>query len=365
MEAIKQFFSKFSKIQLMIAGVIITIIIILIIFFSVFKMNTSPISSKSEEVIFEVVEGDTLDSIVSRLEDEDIIKSASFAKISAKMNGTDGFIVGQFKLNKSWNSDKIISYLTVQKNVVLDEVMITFREGIWAKEIAGLIEEKIGVKADTLLALWNDDTYLKTLIEKYDFLDESILNSDYRVKLEGFLFPETYSFKKDASAEEITTIFLDHFQNEYDEIKKDVDKSDMSIHDIITLASVVQYESKSEEDMKMIAGVFYNRLNQSMPLQSSVTVCYAMYEYDSWEECEVNTDIDSPYNTYQHAGLPIGPILNPGADAINAVLQPKSHDYLYFIADINNVKNEGSGTVYYSKTHDEHQKLQNELGLTW
>lgn len=365
MEAVKQFLNKFSKVQLIIAGVVIAIILVLIISFSMLKMNTSPISSKSEEVIFEVVEGDTLESIVSRLEDEKIIKSATFAKLSAKLNGTDGFIVGQFKLDKSWNSDKIIAYLTVQKNVVLDEVMITFREGIWAKEIAGLIEEKIGLEADTLLTLWNDETYLRTLIDKYEFLDESILNSNYRVKLEGFLFPETYSFKKDAKAEEITTIFLDHFQNEYEKIKKDVAKSDMSIHDIITLASVVQYESKSEEDMKMIAGVFYNRLKQSMPLQSSVTVCYAMYEYDSWEECEVNTNIDSPYNTYQHAGLPTGPILNPGADAINAVLHPESHDYLYFIADIYNKKNEGSGTVYYSKTLEEHHKLQNELGLSW
>lgn len=365
MEVIKQLFNKFTKMQLIIIGVILAVILLLIICFTFLKVNTSAISSKSEEVIFEVVEGDSLDSIATRLEDENIIKSATFAKISAKFSGTDGFIVGQFKLNKNWDSDKILKYLTVQKNVVLDEVMITFREGIWAKEIAGLIEEKVGVKADELLTLWNDETYLRSLINKYEFLDDSILNSEYRVKLEGFLFPETYSFNKDASAKDITTIFLDHFQNEYDKIKKDVKKSNMSMHDIITLASVVQYESKSEQDMKMIAGVFKNRLNQSMPLQSSVTVCYAMYEYDSWEECEVNTDIDSPYNTYQNAGLPIGPILNPGADAINAVLHPESHDYLYFIADINNVKKEGSGTVYYSKTFDEHKKLQDELGLTW
>lgn len=365
MAAIKQFFDKFSKKQLIAGGIIAVIILAIIITFTIFKVNTAAISNTSEEVVFEVVDGDTIDSITARLEDEKIIKSASFAKLSAKLSGIDGFIVGQFKLDKSWDSNTIIKYLTVQKNVMHDEVLITFREGIWAKEIAGLIEEKVGISAESLIALWNDDTFLNSLIEKYDFLDESILNSEYRVKLEGFLFPETYSFNKKATAEEITYTFLDHFQSEYDKVKQDIEKSGMSLHDIITLASVVQYESKSEEDMKMIAGVFFNRLKQNMPLQSSVTVCYAMYEYDSWEECEVNTDIDSPYNTYQYAGLPTGPILNPGADAIQAVLHPKSHDYLYFIADINNVKDEGVGKVFYSKTLEEHSKLQSELGLSW
>ncbi|NBK99981.1 MAG: endolytic transglycosylase MltG, partial [Erysipelotrichia bacterium] len=297
--------------------------------------------------------------------DEDLIKSATFAKLSAKLDGIDGFIVGQFKVNRNWDSNKILAYLTKQENVVRDEVMITFREGIWAKEIAGLIEEKLGVKADDLLNLWNDDTFLNTLIEKYEFLDASILNEQYRVKLEGFLFPETYSFNRKATAQEITYTFLDHFEKEYQSIKTAVKESGMSMHDVITLASVVQYESKSKEDMQMIAGVFFNRLKQDMPLQSSVTVCYAMYEYDSWEECEMNTDIDSLYNTYQHTGLPIGPILNPGAEAINAVLNPKANDYLYFIADINNVKKEGSGKVFYSKTMEEHTKLQKELGLSW
>ena len=92
--------------------------------------------------------------------------------------------------------------------------------------------------------------------------------------------------------------------------------------------------------MKMIAGVFYNRLKEGMPLQSTVTVCYALYDdldrndEDSWKTCEASTDIDSPYNTYLHKGLPIGPIVNPGEAAIDAVLHPETNDYYYFIADI-------------------------------
>ena len=365
METIKQFFAKLTKTQIIIASVIIAIIVVFIIGFSVVKINTSAISNKSEEVVFTVKEGETLDSIVDNLEKQDIIKNATFAKLSAKLSGTNNFIVGQFKVNKNWGSDKILTYLTNPKNVLRDEVMITFKEGIWAKEIASLIESNLNIPAADMIALWNDEAFLKNCIEKYSFLDDSILNNEYRIKLEGYLFPETYSFNKNATKEEITYTFLDHFNEEYESVKKQIDKSGMSVHEVVTLASVVQYESKSKEDMDMIAGVFENRLKVNMPLQSSVTVCYAMYEYESWQECETNTQIDSPYNTYQNAGLPIGPILNPGKDAIESVLNPKKHDFVYFIADINNVRGEGKGKVFYSKTLDEHLKLQEELGLKW
>ena len=101
----------------------------------------------------------------------------------------------------------------------------------------------------------------------------------------------------------------------------------------------------------MIAGVFQNRMKLGMSLDSSVTVCYALYDdMTSGEDCEVNTHIDSPYNTYKNAGLPIGPILNPGAAAIDAVLHPKDNDYLYFVADIY-----GDGKVYYAKTLQEQE----------
>lgn len=365
MEAIKQFFSKWNRTHWIISGVVIAVVLAFIIGFSMLKINTAPISKKSEEVVFSVNEGATLDTIVEQLANEKIIKNATFAKFSAKLSGVDGFIVGQFKINKNWDSDAILAYLTNQKNVLRDEVMITFKEGIWAKDIAALIESNLNISASDMLALWNDDAFLKECIKKYAFLDDSILNNEYRVKLEGYLFPETYSFNKKATKEEITYTFLDHFNTEYEAIKKAIQKSGMSVHEVVTLASVVQYESKSKEDMEMIAGVFLNRLNDHMPLQSSVTVCYAMYEYESWEQCETNVGIESPYNTYVNGGLPIGPILNPGSDAIEAVLNPKKHDYLYFIADINNVRNEGKGKVFYSKTLDEHLKLQEELGLKW
>lgn len=123
------------------------------------------------------------------------------------------------------------------------------------------------------------------------------------------------------------------------------------MQELITFASIVQYEASTKTDMEMIAGVFQNRMKLGMSLDSSVTVCYVLYDdMTSGEDCEVNTHIDSPYNTYKNAGLPIGPILNPGAAAIDAVLHPKDNDYLYFVADIY-----GDGKVYYAKTLQEQE----------
>ena len=213
--------------------------------------------------------------------------------------------------------------------------------------------------------------YIRTLAQDYAFLDADTLdNKDYRVRLEGYLFPETYAFDEDADADAVTRTFLDHFQEIYEKYAHDFEDSDMSIHELITLASIVQYEASTAEDMKTIAGVFYNRLQEGMPLQSTVTVCYALYDdldrsdSESWKACEASTDIDSPYNTYLNEGLPIGPIVNPGEQAIEAVLHPDENDYLYFIADINGVRGE-QGKVYYSTTYEEHRQLQEELGLVF
>lgn len=357
MEKIKQFLKRLTKVQLIVIAVVSVVIIATITFFVLLGTNTSAVSSKSEPVTFEVVQGDTLDSVCERLEEKGFIKSATFGKLAAKFDGSSTLVAGQFAIDKSWSSSKIIAYLCDSKNILKNEALLTFKEGIWAKEIAYIIgnDERYKVSEEELINLWNSDDFLANVIQKYDFLNESVLNSQYRIKLEGYLFPETYSIPFDATASEITYIFLDHFESIYKDLKPQMEKSDLSVHEIITLASVVQYEASSEKDMKLVAGVFFNRLKEGMKLGSSVTVCYALYDDldksdpDSWKDCEAKYDIDSPYNTYVYEGLPIGPIENPGKMAIEAVLNPTDSDNLYFMADVH-----GDGTVYYAKTYEEH-----------
>lgn len=338
----------------LIAGVLVIVLALGSLFF--YQSNLKPVAVTSEPVNFEVVQGDSSSSVATRLAQENIIKSSFVAKLYIKFNGVNDIKAGNFQLDRAWSTQEILAYLSDSTNAGADQVKITFREGIWAKDIAAQIEQQLGIPASELIALWNDDTYLKTLIDQYEFLDESILNEETRVKLEGYLYPETYHFAKDATKEEVTATFLNQFDKVYQELKPEITASGKSIHDLVTMASLVQYEANTVEDMGLIAGVFYNRLDANMTLGSSVTICYALYEeYEHAQDCETNSTIDSPYNTYIHPGLPVGPILNPGEDALKAAIHPTENDYLYFMADIY-----GDGTVYYARTQEEHDANVNK-----
>lgn len=324
--------------------------------FLFYQVSLQPVRNESTPVEFQVAEGDSISSVITRLEEQDIIKSKLVSNIYAKFNGLHNIKVGYFQLDSSWNAAEILRYINDSNNAGAHQTTITFREGIWARDIANKIEAEMGIPASELLALWNDDAYITSLMSKYTFLDERVLNDNVRVKLEGYLFPETYSFAQDATKEEITETFLTQFDTVYKGVKSDLDASGMSLHDAITLASMIQHEASSEEDMYLISGVFHNRLNIGMTLGSSVTICYALYDdYKTAEDCEVNSTIDSPYNTYVHTGLPIGPILNPGKTAIQAAIKPKDSEYLYFMADIY-----GDGSVHYAKTQEEHDANVNK-----
>ena len=333
---------------------LISVCIVLAAALSVFiyyKTGLKAVSSRETPTSFQVQPGETSEAVLDKLQTQELIRNKTVAKLYMKFPGLSDIKAGNFKLDARWDTPKILETLNDSKQANADDIKITFKEGMWAKDVAALIEKQTGVKAGELLALWNDDAYLNTLIKKYSFLSRDILNAQYKVKLEGYLYPETYSFHKDATAKQITETFLDQFQKAIAPYEADIKKSGMSMQEAITFASIVQYEASTKEDMEMIVGVFQNRLKQGMTLDSSVTVCYALYDdMTSGEDCEVNTHIDSPYNTYKNAGLPIGPILNPGAMAIQAVLHPKANDYLYFVADIY-----GDGKVYYARTLDEQE----------
>lgn len=328
------------------------VIVALLSVFIYYRTGLKAVSSQESIVSFTVAQGEQSEQVLDHLQEQDIIRNKTMAKLYMKLHGLGDIKAGNFQLDTSWDTPTILETLNDVEQARADDIQITFREGLWAKDVAALLQQHTGIEAEEFIDLWNDDAYLKTLIQKYSFLSEDILDSEYKVKLEGYLYPETYSFHKDADAKEITETFLDQFALVIQPYEEDIKNSGMSMQEVITFASIVQYEASSKEDMEMIAGVFYNRLKLDMSLDSSVTVCYALYDaMESAEDCEVNTDIDSPYNTYQNVGLPIGPILNPGAQAIQAVLHPKDNDYLYFVADIY-----GDGKVYYAKTLQEQEE---------
>ena len=325
--------------------------------FGFYQSQLSAVSDDETEVIFEVKSGETLHAVLPRLENEGLIQSAMCAKLYVKLHDVNSLAAGKFALNASMSTSEIIATITDSTKLLHDDITITFIEGEWLKHMAEKFEEELGLSSEELLALWNDENYIRSLMDKYPFLTEEIFNEDSRYLLEGYLMPNTYAFAKGSSAQTVTEKMLDQTLKVYRSYEDEIAAHELSVHEIFTLASIVQYEASKIEDMKMIAGVFYNRLEIGMRLQSSVTVCYAIDKDkgDSWKSCEVNPTYDSPYNTYMVQGLPPGPILNPGADAIEAVLNPTSSNYYYFMADVY-----GDGTVYYAETYAEHLALVNK-----
>lgn len=319
--------------------------------FGYYKLSLQPADKSAQDVEFTIEEGENIRNVLNRMQDAGLIKDANMVLIYAKLNGLTDIKKGTYILNGQDDAKSILQTINSSTAALSNGVRLTFVEGDWAKHIAQKIAEGTNVSEEELLALWNDEDYIRSLMNDYPFLTEEIFNADARILLEGYLCPNTYEFDKETTADAVTRKILDQTLNVYQQFASQMAQSNLSIHQIYTLASIVQYEASKVEDMKMIAQVFYNRMENNMPLQSSVTVCYALdiEKDDDWFKCEANPNYDSPYNTYMYQGLPPGPILNPGTDAIAAVLEPQANDYLYFMADVY-----GDGTVYYAKTYDEH-----------
>ncbi len=330
---------------------LISILVLLIGGSFIYFNNQLQATNLRDGVLFSIESGESASSVINRLEDEKLIKSADVGKIFLRINNQYSFKAGTYELNGYMNLDDIFELISNSSMAMNDDVVITFIEGDWVKHIAEKIEENLDVTADELLTLWNDEQYIRSLMVDYPFITEDIFNEESRYYLEGYLMPDTYYFAKESDADVITRRILDQSLNVYDKYKVDIDNSGFSIHEVYTLASIVQYEAASVEDMKMISGVFLNRIEISMPLESSVTVCYAIdIDKDGdWRDCETNPDFDSAYNTYKVGGLPPGPILNAGEDAIASVLYPTESNYYFFLADVY-----GDGTVYYSENYQQH-----------
>lgn len=327
------------------------------IIFSKYSNAQKAVSKTSEEITFTVESGSSSKNVINKLKEEGIIRDSAFGYLYAKNNHLTDIKAGDYTLDKSWSLSEILTKLNDASSAIAYDATVTIVEGDWAKHIADKIAEVTNVSSEELIALWNNEDYLRSIMSDYPFLTEDIFNENIRIKLEGYLAPNTYNFFQETTAEEVTKKILDQSLSIYNKYENQIKKSSLSIHELYTLASIVQYESGNIEDMKKIAEVFYNRMEIGMPLQSSVTVCYALdiNKNDDWTACEVNPNYDSLYNTYKYTGLPPGPIQNPGEDAFDAVLNPDSNNYLYFMADVY-----GDGTVYYAETYDEHEANVNK-----
>lgn len=337
--------------------VIIFLVVLIILTCGSYKIGTSSVSKDSFEVKITIPKESTYLSISNLLKENNLIRSESFYKIYIKIFKPNNLKAGIYTLNRNMNVKEIVD--TLEGNVKSEEITITIPEGKHIEEVAEIISSKINMSKEDILLYWQNEEVLNSLIDKYWFLTDVIKKEGIRYSLEGYFFPDAYSILKESKIEDITYKMLDKMDEVLSKYKEEISNSKFNVHEILTLASIVEHEAILDSDRPMIAGVFINRLDKSMKLQSCATVGYAINEWKlSYNYKDLQTD--SPYNTYFYEGLPIGPGNMPGELSIEAVLRPTKHDYYYFLANVND---KDSKKTYYSKTYSEHrQKCVKYLG---
>jgi len=318
--------------------------IIFILTFYWWLVNIS-ISNDKTEVLFVVEKGWGSTKISHELKDQGFIRSALAFQMYTWTNGFSSRLIdGEYNLSSSMSLKEIAQILrggSAEKK----EVNITIIEGWTNADIAKYLETQGFGKADDFMAIvqkkadWWDD---------YDFLASKPNNID----LEGYLFPDTYRVYRDASLESIVKKMLDNFNIKLSaEIRGDIKKQGKTIHEIITLASVIEKEVRTAEERKMVADIFYKRLDIGMALQSDATVNYVTGRGVARASAQ-DLQVESLYNTYKYRGLPPGPISHPALSAILAAVYPTKNDYWYFLTT-------PSGEVVYSETFEEHVRAKN------
>jgi UPF0755 protein len=315
-------------------------------------------SANQENFTVEIPIGSSTANIGKELEDKGIINSGQFFKLYTRVKGEGDFQAGVYQLSPSMNLTEIIAALKEGKLFKKPEMTLTIPEGFNVPQIAGEISASTGYEKEEILKVMTDKAFLKELQNKYKNIPDDIYKEGLYYPLEGFLFPATYEFdKKKPELKEIVDKMVEQSSTVIAKYENDIKKSGYSMFEMITLASLIEEESQREEDRKKISGVFYNRLEQDMKLDSDPTVKYARKDFDVQVLYE-HLEVDSPYNTYRYKGIPIGPITSPGEKSIEAALKPVKMDELFFYARPN-------GEVIYTKTLQEHNAVYRKYRDEW
>lgn len=339
--------------------ILILIILLGIGIFLTYKSLIGSVSDNGDEKEIVIPLGSTSDKIATILKDNNLIKNKLAFKIYVKLNKVSNFQAGTYYLKENMNVKEMTEML--QTGIMFDpnELSITYIEGKNLKWFASIIEKRTNNTEEDVYNLLKDEQYLDSLIEKYWFITDEIKNGDIYYSLEGYLFPDTYAIANaDITVEEIFEKMLDKMEEVLNEYKDEIEKSNYSAHEILTLASVIELESMHQEDRKDVASVFYNRLDKNMSLGSDVTTYYSvginMGERDLYQK---EIDAENPYNTRgpnMGGKLPVGPIASVSKSSIEAAIEPNSTSYLFFVADKN-------GKVYFTNTNEEHEQMIQSL----
>ena len=324
-----------------------------------------PVDANSKQyVTVQIPEGANLQQIGDTLENSGLVKHGFIFSLYAKYKDYSDLKSGYYNLQKSMSTDDIIKELQKGGTPQPQEVALanlTIPEGYTLDQIAQTVGQLQGdfkepLTADAFLAKVQDETFISQLVAKYPTLLESLptKESGVRYRLEGYLFPATYSIKESTTVESLIDEMLaamdQNLSGHYTAIKE----KNLTVNELLTIASLVEKEGLKTDDRKLIAGVFYNRLNLGMPLQSNIAILYAEGKLGQnislADDAAIDTTINSPYNVYTNLGLMPGPVDSPSLDAIEASINQTKSDNLYFVANVQD------GKVYFATTREEHDR---------
>ena len=329
------------------------------------QSSLQPVDADSKQyVTVQIPEGANVQEIGKTLEDAGLIKHGLVFGLYAKYKNYADLKSGYYNLQKSMSTEDIIHELQKGGTAEAQEPVLatlTIPEGYTIDQMAQAVGQLQGdfkepLTADAFLAKVQDDSFISQEVAKYPSLLESLptKESGVRYRLEGFLFPATYSIKESTTIESLIDEMLAAMDKTLAPHYSTIKSKNLTVNELLTIASLVEKEGAKTEDRKLIAGVFYNRLNLGMPLQSNIAILYAQgklgQKISLADDAGIDTSINSPYNVYTNLGLMPGPVDSPSLDAIESSINQTKSENLYFVADVTD------GKVYYASNKEEHDR---------
>ena len=329
------------------------------------QSSLQPVDASSKQyVTVQIPEGANVQTIGSTLEKSGLIKHGVIFAFYAKYKNYSDLKSGYYNLQKSMSTEDIIHELQKGGTAEAQEpalANLTIPEGYTIDQMAQAVGQLQGdfkepLTADAFLAKVQDENFISQEVAKYPSLLESLptKESGARYRLEGYLFPATYSIKESTTIESLIDEMLAAMDKNLSPYYSTIKSKNLTVNELLTIASLVEKEGAKTEDRKLIAGVFYNRLNRDMPLQSNIAILYAQGKLGQnislAEDVAIDTNIDSPYNVYKNVGLMPGPVDSPSLDAIESSINQTKSDNLYFVADVT------EGKVYYANNQEDHDR---------
>lgn len=335
--------------------IILAIIVVLLaggLGFYVFGTSaTEP--GNTDDIVIEIESGSGALVVLNQLDEAGLVKNSLCGKLLVKLSSPD-VQAGTYCFSKNMSLNEIFRALDNYDMKYLVQSKVTIVEGATIPQAAAAFSDASGIPQEEIIAAWADKAFLNELINEYWFITDEILADGILYPLEGYLYPETYFIpENNVDIQAVTKDMLDKMDAELTPYKEDITtKLGFTVHQFLTFASVVEKESLFDDDRPMIAGVFLNRLYEGMGLQSDITVLYALGE-SHVDVSIAETQVDSPYNTYKNAGLPIGPVCAVPARTMEDCINYEPSDYFFFFAT-------EDGDVLYTETYAEHQKVVEE-----